>query len=129
MPPEAGGVERQRVAVEQRLMALALGYLAFASAHSPRWRAVFDQRLADDYAVPASYLDDRSRLLALIETELKGAISHPAKRYEAARALFAAVHGIVLLALDLKLGAFDQAACAREIGFIVENVVRGIAKP
>ena len=114
--------------LEARLMALAQAYLSFASANVLRWRAVFEQRLADDYPVPSSYLEDRSRLLALIETELHGAIGEAGARGDAARALFAAVHGIVLLALDLKLGPFDAATCERQIRFVVGNVVRGLGR-
>lgn len=114
--------------LEGRLMALALAYLEFATAHSLRWRAVFEHRLADDYPVPATYLGDRSRLLALIESELFSAIATTSARTEAARALFSAVHGIVLLALDLKLGEFHREACARQISFVVGNVVRGLGR-
>ena len=112
--------------LDERLMSLAAGYLAFASAHQLRWRAVFEQRLADDYPVPASYLADRARLLSFIERELEGTIADAAVRGEAARALFSSVHGIVLLALDRKLGDFDEAATARQIKFVVGNVVRGV---
>lgn len=112
--------------LEGRLMALALGYLAFASANTLRWRAVFEHHLADDYSTPASYLEDRSHLLALIETELATTLRNEDERGSAARALFASVHGIVLLALDKKLGDFDQDGCARQIRFVVANVVRGL---
>ena len=111
-----------------RLMALALAYLEFATADTLRWRAVFEQRLADDYPVPTSYLEDRSHLLALIENELATKIPAPAARNEAARAMFSAVHGIVLLALDMKLGSFDREGCARQVVFVVGNVVRGLGR-
>lgn len=114
--------------LEARLMALAQAYLAFASSNIARWRAVFEQRLADDYPVPASYLEDRSRLLALIETELQATIPDPSARQVASRALFSAVHGIVLLALDMKLGPFEPATCERQIRFVVANVVRGLGR-
>lgn len=112
--------------LEGRLMALAQGYLAFASANTLRWRAVFEHHLSDDYPTPASYLEDRSHLLELIERELASDIPDPHERGAAARALFASVHGIVLLALDKKLGDFDQAACERQIRFVVGNVVKGL---
>ncbi|WP_273878129.1 hypothetical protein, partial [Serratia liquefaciens] len=68
----------------------------------------------------------RSHLLALIETELATTLRNEDERGSAARALFASVHGIVLLALDKKLGDFDQDGCARQIRFVVANVVRGL---
>ncbi len=112
--------------LEGRLMALALGYLAFASANTLRWRAVFEHHLVDDYPTPASYLVDRSHLLALIETELLSTLRDADERGAAARALFASVHGIVLLALDKKLGEFDRDGCERQIRFVVANVVKGL---
>jgi AcrR family transcriptional regulator len=109
-----------------RLMALASGYLDFATANQARWRAVFEHRLPDDKPAPPSYREDRRRLLALIEQQLDRAIPEPGSRSDAAHALFSAVHGIVLLSLDAKLGPFDPAQCDRQIRFIVTNVVRGI---
>ena len=109
-----------------RLMALATAYLDFATAHSRRWRAVFDHRLPDGRDIPAFYIEDRRRLLALIEVEIAGAVTDPQTRADAAHALFSAVHGIVLLSLDEKLGTFEPATCLRQLRFIVENVVRGL---
>lgn len=110
-----------------RLMALAGAYLDFANANRRRWRAVFEHRLPDDKPVPESYVDDRRRLLALIETQLDRIIEEPGARSDAATALFSAVHGIVLLSLDAKLGPFDPAQCERQIRFVVENVIDAIA--
>ena len=45
---------------------------------------------------------------------------------DAAHALFSAVHGIVLLSLDAKLGPFEPATCERQIRFVVEHVVQGL---
>jgi AcrR family transcriptional regulator len=109
-----------------RLMALASAYLDYASANQRRWRAVFEHVLPDDKLAPPSYREDRRNLLALIETQLEQAISAPEARADAAHALFSAVHGIVLLSIDAKLGPFEPARCERQIRFIVENVVKGI---
>jgi len=112
--------------IEARLMALATAYLTFATLHPRRWRAVFEHRLSEGSAVPAFYVDDRMRLLAMIEVQLTSAIADPVARMVAAHALFSAVHGIVLLSLDEKLGAFDADLCAQQIAFIVGNTVRGM---
>lgn len=114
--------------LEQRLMALALGYLEFASSNTLRWRAVFEHRLLDEYPTPDSFLEDRSHLLALIESELTSAFDDPVERGAAAKALFASVHGIVLLALDQKLGNLDLEGCKRQIRFVVSNVLKGIGR-
>lgn len=116
--------------IESRLMALAVAYLDFATVNQKRWRAVFEQRLRDDYPVPASYIDDRRGLLALIEAEIAAAIPNEeaAARDDAARALFSATHGNVLLALDAKLGPFEPDRCERQIRFLVHHVVAGLER-
>lgn len=122
----AAGVRSVSADTTARLMALASAYLDFATANQLRWRAVFEHRLPDDKEAPASYREDRRRLLALIEAQLVDAITDPAKRQDAAHALFSAVHGIVVLSIDGKLAPFDPAQCERQIRFIVENVMRGL---
>ena len=112
--------------LKTRLMALATAYLDFATAHPRRWRAVFEHRLPEGTPVPAFYVADRQRLLSLIEAQIAVAIPAPQKRSDAAHALFSAVHGIVMLSLDEKLGDFDPVQCQRQIRFIVENVARGL---
>lgn len=104
--------------LEQRLMALAIAYLDYATINRLRWKAVFEHYVADASLVEANS-EHRRRLLALIEGQLTAAIDDPSTRADVARALFAAVHGIVLLALDNKLGSFDASQCEREIRFIV----------
>lgn len=113
--------------LKSRLMALATAYLDFATANPKRWRAVFEHRLPQGHEVPAFYVEDRRRLLALIEAQLAPTILDADARADAAHALFSAVHGIVLLSLDEKLGDFDPATCHRQIHFIVENVARGLS--
>lgn len=113
--------------LEGRLMALATAYLDFATHHPQRWRAVFEHRLPKDSAVPAFYVEDRQRLLSMIDVQLTPVISDGQSRLIAAHALFSAVHGIVLLSLDEKLGSFDARVCGQQIAFIVGNTVRGLA--
>lgn len=112
--------------LEVRLMALATAYLDFATVNRRRWRAVFEHTLPDTREVPASYQEDRRRLLALIESQLDSTIADAQARSDAAHALFSAVHGIVLLSLDAKLGPFEPAMCERQIRFIIAHVVRGL---
>ena len=112
--------------LEHRLMALATAYLDFATANQRRWRAVFEHRLPETREAPESYRADRRSLLAMIEAQLATTLPEPHTRQDAAHALFSAVHGIVLLALDAKLGPFDPAYCERQIRFIVANVIRGL---
>lgn len=115
--------------LEARLMSLANAYLDFATLNQLRWRAVFEHRLPDDYPIPQAFLDDRRGLLALIESEIGDTgPSDPEERQDAARALFSATHGNVLLALDAKLGPFEPDRCERQIRFLVHHVVIGLGR-
>lgn len=114
--------------VETRLTALALTYMQFAHESLPLWRAVFEHRLPDGADIPADYKADQARLLALIETIVAAGIADEALRRRAARALFAAIHGIVQLALDQKLADFDPEATEAEIRFVVSAVSNGLAR-
>ena len=127
------GVALQRAAanansgdLKSRLMALATAYLDFATANPRRWRAVFEHRLPEGREIPAFYVEDRRRLIGLIETQIAPVIAHSQPRSDAAHALFSAVHGIVLLSLDEKLSPFDPATCHRQLRFLIENVSCGL---
>lgn len=112
--------------LEARLQALAIAYLEFAMANTRRWRAVFDHTLPECHEVPAFYVENRQSLLALVEAELAPVIADAAARTDAAHALFSAVHGIVLLSLDEKLGTFDAPQCRRQITFLIQHISRGL---
>jgi len=66
------------------------------------------------------------RLFALVEDRLAGVLPDTADRQMASRALFSAVHGVVSLGLDEKLGPFDEPMVRRQIEFIVGAAVRGV---
>lgn len=113
--------------VGEQLEALALAYLDFAMAHPRRWKAVFDHRVAASAETAAPYRQDQDRLFALIEAPLATAFPVLDERASAARALFAAVHGVVMLALDSKLGPFDPTETERQVRFVVRLMTQGLA--
>ena len=113
--------------VHGRLLALALGYMRFAMANHRSWDAVFRHKPAARVEPPESYIEDQMRLLALIESVIADVIEDPARRASAARALFGAVHGIVALALDNRLGGLLRKELEAQIRFIVDVTARGIA--
>ena len=117
------------VALSERLTGLALAYLGFALDSQPSWRAVFEHQLAKDRTVPDWYRERQAGLFAIVEDILASAVSDARERAMAARALFSAVHGIVSLALDQKLGGFDRAATESQIRFIVGTAARGLQSP
>lgn len=111
-----------------RLTELALAYMRFAFENQLRWRAVFEHKLAAKREVPTDYRTSQARLLALIERTIHSEIRNDNTRSHAARALFAAVHGIIALALDNKMSPFDAETVESEIRFIVNAAARGLSE-
>jgi len=109
----------------EELLRLARGYLAFARANKALWRALFEHRLAGGRAAPAWYLDDQSRLFALVEAPLARLLpDEPApSRALLARTLFSAVHGVVSLGLEEKLAPMSEATLDAEL----ERLLRAFA--
>jgi AcrR family transcriptional regulator len=112
--------------LEHQLMALALAYLDFAIAHPKRLKAVFDHQMSEHAEVPADYRADQDQLFALIEAPLTEQFADPGERAMTARAMFSAVHGIVAMALDRKLGPFDVKETERQVRMVVELMARGV---
>ncbi len=90
-----------------RLIVMSHAYLAFAAENTPLWRALFDLEMSSDGPVPEWYLAELTALFALIAEPL--AEIHPGKSHDeldlTVRALFSAVHGIVLLGLEKRISA------------------------
>jgi AcrR family transcriptional regulator len=115
--------------MDAQLNAMASMYLSFAVERTTEWRAIFEHRLTTKTTVPDWYLLKQSELFAVVEGILEQAIAAPNRRLEAARALFSAVHGVIALALDEKLGIFDQNATERQVKFIVQSISGGLRSP
>lgn len=113
----------------ERLLTLALVYARFAAENHHAWDAVFRHRRADDTPVPAGYLEDQGRLLALIEDVIAPRYPNAPERARVARAMFGAVHGIVSLAVDNRLGGALRAELEAQLSFIVDLIDRGLAPP
>lgn len=111
---------------DQQLDALAQAYLAFAMRRTPEWRALFEHQFTTKTTVPEWYRQAQTDVFATVEELLRHTIVADQSRSEAARALFSAVHGVVSIALDQKLGAFDKSAAERQVHFIVKSIAHGI---
>ncbi|MGD0721001.1 MAG: TetR-like C-terminal domain-containing protein [Roseiarcus sp.] len=113
---------------ERLLQELARLYLAFASENPRLWQAVFEHR-SPNADVPDSYMEKLERVLGYVERPL--AILSPAasdgERTALAQALFSAVHGIVALGLDGKLGPVSPELLQWQVGALVHAVAIGLA--
>jgi AcrR family transcriptional regulator len=113
--------------LESRLQALALAYLRFAIVHEKSWRAVFEHHMTSGQPVPGWYREAQAKQFGLVEEVLRDVMPESKTRWRAARALFSAVHGIVALALDRKLGAFDPAETEAQVRLILTAAAHGLA--
>lgn len=114
--------------LSDRLVALALAYLSFAHAHSAAWRAVFEHHMTPGTPVPEWYRERQNSLFAVVARALPDDFTDAASRGGAAKALFSAVHGIVTIALDQKLGEFDLADTDRQVQFVVRSIAAGLSR-
>lgn len=112
----------------ERLIQLAVRYLAFATSHPRRWRAMFEHRLPDDYPVPDWYGEALAAVFSQLEEPLTALLPDlPAdQRSPIAQGLFASVHGMVIIGLDGKLGRVDPAALETQIRTLVGATLAGL---
>jgi AcrR family transcriptional regulator len=114
-------------AAAARFQALGRVYLGFAAANWRLWSSVFEHRAGDSEALQA-YMRRLDAILTNIEQPL-GALL-PALtadgRQQLARTLFAAVHGVVSLGLDGKLGSIDVEALGAQVQLLLSATLRGL---
>jgi AcrR family transcriptional regulator len=111
-----------------RLVALAHGYLAFADANGPRWRALFAHHNPAGRPVPAWHVDEQMQLFRFIDAPLKEIVPNIDDEARAllGRSLFSAVHGIVSLGLEEKLVAVPMAHLREQLTLVVSAAARGL---
>ena len=130
------GVDPAKTAVDAdlavgRLIHLAVAYLDFAAANTPRWRALFEHRLPEGKPMPEWYLGEQIRLFGYIEQPLRDLQPDllPEQLAMLARSLFSAVHGIITLGLEEKLGAVSLEELRNQTALIVSAIVIGLLAP
>jgi len=114
-----------------RLVRMALAYLDFAAAQTPRWRTLFEHRMPAGREVPTWYREQQQRLFAYVEElllELQADESR-VRRALLARSLFSAVHGLVVLGLEGKLQTIPLPVLREQVRFVVTAIGRGMVAP
>lgn len=111
------------------LLALARAYVDFALVHKRRWQTLFLYKLADDAESPDWYLARLAAIFAHVDAPLATlpALQDPARRDLVGRALFAGVHGIVILGIEGKLGAVTKDYILAQIDVLVRSSVAGMS--
>lgn len=114
--------------VEQRLCGMADAYLDFALGERNAWSALFEHRLPDGRSLPDWHRDDHYRLFAMIEEpllELDPKLT-PAQAAALARTIYSAVHGIVSLSIEDRLGRVDEASLRGQLRLVVLALAAGL---
>ena len=113
-----------------RLARMALAYVDFAAANTLRWRALFEHRLPPGKSLPDSYVSEQRRLFAYVEEALRDLRPDlPAGERELlARSLFSAVHGVVTLGLEEKLGVVPLAMLREQTTLVARAIGAGLAR-
>jgi len=125
-PGRHGSVE-EAVAV---LVRLALAYLAFAAAHTVRWRALFEHRMSEARPLPEWFVEQQHGLFAQAERPLVTLLPELDRdaRQILARTLFSAVHGIVALGLEEKLVSLPLPELRNQLAATVRAITSGRAE-
>lgn len=113
---------------EARLLALAAGYVAFARENRRLWSALFEHRLPEGVATPDWHRRDHAVLieeiivpLAELRPDLTGAAL-----VRRAHTTFAAVHGVVQLALQGRFVGVPEDDLGAEVAALVQAMLRGV---
>jgi AcrR family transcriptional regulator len=109
------------------LVRLALAYLDFAAQHQVRWRALFEHRISKAHSLPDWYVGQQQMLFAQVEGPLAMLLSglDDDRRRILARALFSAVHGVVVLGLEEKLVSLPLSDLRQQVAAIVRAIAQG----
>ena len=112
----------------EKMMALALAYLAFAYERETAWRAVFEYRPVQRKPYPDWYMAVQAEAFAPVE-RLFTAEPGPAER-RLARTIWAAVHGVVSAGMDRRLGERpaeeSRAEIAAQLRILVHALEAGL---
>lgn len=107
-----------------RLKALAHAYLHFAGENQNLWKALFGHRLPEGRDIPPEHRQANVALLDLIGQALKQINPHLGEDALQARTrtCFAAVHGIVTIALERRFVGLSGETLHTEMDFLVERL-------
>lgn len=111
-----------------QLIQMAIAYLDFAAANKARWRALFEGRVPEGKPMPEWYRAEQTRLFGYIEQPLRDLLPSmpPDQLAMLARSLFSAVHGIVTLGLEEKLGAVSLEELRNQTALFVSAIAKGL---
>ncbi len=110
----------------EQLVVMGRAYHRFAAENHNEWRALFDVERAAGVAAPDWYLAEMDQLFVWIYAPLAALFPDlpTPDRALLTRALFSAVHGIVLLGLDQASAGVPEAQIDRMIDLILRQITK-----
>jgi AcrR family transcriptional regulator len=120
------GLSDSRSGVE----ALAVAYFNYANQNLNRWNLIFDYHFPDDFMIPDWYQVSVDAVFSLVETQFSS-LNHACpedKKKQAARTLWAGVHGVCVLSLSGKLNFVGVADAEESVVLLVRNFMAGWMK-
>lgn len=106
----------------QCLHALATAYLQFARDNNARWRMVFEHQMPSSTPAPAWLGERIAHAYDVLNNALTRAGAQAEQVEEMSYALFAAIHGVTVLALDDKL--VDRNGEATDVEPVLKRTVQ-----
>ncbi|TLU70646.1 TetR/AcrR family transcriptional regulator [Lichenicoccus roseus] len=108
---------------------MALAYVDYAQEQTPRWDALFSHRMADERPVPTWYARKRDAMFQDLAAVVARAVEDASiqQRGEFSRMLFSAVHGVVTLGLQQKIGRVSPAKLRQQVRDLVDVMAAGLS--
>jgi AcrR family transcriptional regulator len=113
----------------RQLLALADAYIAYAKAETPRWNMLFEFVAENGNSLPNWYLEKLGKVFGLAEKALEP-LSERRQALEvqqAARVLWASVHGICMLKIRQRMDLAGGQSTEAMAGMLIDNFLRGFA--
>lgn len=114
--------------ITDRYVALALTYLRIGLSHRRQWAALFEHRMPNGRPLPEWHLEEHLRMFRHIAEplrELAPSLTEE-KRNALARTIYSAVHGIVSLSIETRLGQVPVKELEAQIELFVGSLVAGL---
>jgi len=107
--------------------ALAAAYLRYLEKQPALWQLLFDHKLPDGAELPAWYAEHIGQTLSILERALAPAyVNNTAGAENAARILWASLHGICSLASSGKLPVVSSQTVTEMVTTLGENFIAGV---
>jgi AcrR family transcriptional regulator len=112
------------------LQQLAEVYINYATEHGPRWNLLVDTIVEDGKTLPEWYMARLSRLFGRVEAILSplSAQHNELEIKQAARVLWASVHGICTLKIRQRLDLAGGQSTEEMALMLVDNFLKGFAR-